>query len=135
MPSPPKYVLQGSFDVPPETWQNAKEEIRRILIEKARQRAMIPYSELVGLVKSLAFNAFDLRLFAILGQISVEEHERGRPLISVLVVHKTGDMQPGEGFFELAHSLGRDTSDVLKAWIEEVRSVYQYWNKARPADH
>jgi molybdopterin synthase catalytic subunit len=89
---------------------------------------MIPYSDLVGLVSSVDFNAYDARLFAILGQISTEEHEHRRPLLSVLVVHKTGDMQPGEGFFELAASLGRDTRDILKAWIAEVQKVYQYWN-------
>src|SRR4051812_3123114 len=106
MPSPPKYVLQGSFDVPPEKWAAAKDEIRRVLVEKAKQRSMIPYSELVGRVTSVNFRAFDQKLFAILGQISFEENEQGRPLLSVLVVHKTGDMQPGEGFFELAQSLG-----------------------------
>jgi hypothetical protein len=68
------------------------------------------------------------RLFAILGQLSFDEHEAGRPLLSVLVVHKTGDMQPGDGFFELAESLGRDTSDIDKAWIAEVRMVFQHWN-------
>ena len=73
---------------------------------------MIPYSELVGLVTSVNFKAFDQRLFAILGQLSVDEHEAGRPLLSVLVVHKTGDMQPGDGFFELAQALGRNTSDI-----------------------
>lgn len=129
MPNPPKYVLQGSFDVAPDKWEAAKAEIRGVLIEKAKQRAMVPYSELVGRVKAVSFNAFDTRLFAILGQVSVAEHEQGHPLLSVLVVHKSGDMQPGEGFFELAHSLGRNTSDVLRAWIEEVQKVYQFWNK------
>src|SRR5688572_22885765 len=57
LPSPPKYVLQGSFDVPPATWERAKEEIRAILIEKAKQRAMIPYSELVARVTSVNFSA------------------------------------------------------------------------------
>ncbi len=128
MTNPPKYVLQGSFDVAPELWAAAKDEIRHVLIQKAKQRAMIPYSELVGLVEPVTFNAYDPRLFAILGQISIEEHEQGRPLLSVLVVHKTGDMQPGEGFFELAESLGRDVRDVLKAWIAELQKVYQYWN-------
>lgn len=66
------------------------------------QRAMIPYSDLVGRIKSVAFSAFDTRLVAILGQISVAEHDHGRPLLRVLLVHKTGDIQPGEGFFELA---------------------------------
>jgi hypothetical protein len=133
MASTPKYVLQGSFDIAPDVWERAKDEIRTILVEKAKQRAMIPYSELVGRVKAVHFNAFDQRLFAILGQISVSESEQGRPLLSVLVVHKTGDMQPGEGFFELAKALGRNTTDVFKAWIEEVQKVYQYWNKSGPA--
>lgn len=128
MSSPPNYVLQGSFDVEPETWQAAKDEIRRVLVQRAKLRAMIPYSELVALVPSVDFTPHDRRLFAILGQVSIEEHQQGRPLLSVLVVHKTGDMQPGEGFFELAESLGRDTKDVLKAWIAEVQKVYQHWN-------
>ena len=131
MGTAPKYVLQGSFDVPVEKWAAAKEEIRTVLAAKARARAMIPYSELVELVRSVTFSAFDQRLFAILGQVAVEEHEQGRPLLSVLVVHKSGDMQPGEGFFELAASLGRDTTDVLKAWITEVQKVYQYWAKTK----
>src|SRR4051794_33275145 len=100
MATAPEHVAQGSFDVPPETWRAAKEEIRTILIAKARSRAMIPYSELVGAVRAVNFTPRDRRLFEILGQVSVEEHEQGRPLLSVLVVHKTGDMQPGEGFFE-----------------------------------
>lgn len=129
MPGPPKYVLNGSFDIPVDKWNDAKDEIRRVLVGRAKARAMIPYSELVGLVRSVNFNAYDQRLFAILGQVSMDEYQAGRPLLSVLVVHKTGDMQPGEGFFELAESLGRDTSDVLKAWIAEVQRVYQHWNK------
>ena len=63
MQSPPKYVLQGSFDVAPETWATAMDEIRRILVQKAQQRAMIPYSDLVGLVNAVNFNAHDQRLF------------------------------------------------------------------------
>jgi hypothetical protein len=128
MATVPKYVLQGSFDVPPAEWAKAKAEIRDILIATARKRAMITYSDLVAQASTVTFNAFDQKLFAILGQISVEEHEDGRPLLSVLVVHKHGDMKPGEGFFELAEALGRNTSDVLKAWITEVQKVYQHWN-------
>src|SRR5204863_2982294 len=40
----------------PEKWEAAKRKICDILIEKAKQRAMIPYSELVGRVNSVAFN-------------------------------------------------------------------------------
>ena len=110
MGTAPKYVLQGSFDVPVEKWAAAKEEIRTVLAAKARAHAMIPYSELVELVRSVTFSAFDQRLFAILGQVAVEEHEQGRPLLSVLVVHKSGDMQPGEGFFDASLGAARRAS-------------------------
>jgi len=46
----PKYVLQRSFDIDPSVWAAAKNEIRTILIDAARERTMIPYSELVGRV-------------------------------------------------------------------------------------
>lgn len=129
MPGPPQYVFQGTFGIPEDHWDAAKAEIRAVLVEKAKGRAMIPYSELVGLVESVNFEADDQRLFAILGQVSMEEHEQGRPLLSVLVVHKTGDMKPGPGFFELAAALGRNTSDLDKTWIDETREVFRYWTR------
>ena len=48
-------------------------------------------------------------------------------MLTVIVVHKEGDMQPGPGFFELARELGRDTGDVLKCWVDEVRKVHAAW--------
>jgi hypothetical protein len=49
-------------------------------------------------------------------------------MLSVVVVHRTGDMQPGPGFFELASDLGRDTSDILKCWIDELKRVHRAWS-------
>lgn len=119
----------STYGRPPEQWAKAKQEIRDILITKARERAMIPYSELVDMVDSVQLDAFGPPLSSMLGQLSLEEHELGRPLLSVLVVHKLGDMKPGVGFFELAQQLGRQTSDTDKAWITEVQKVFQYWNR------
>ena len=81
---------------------------------------MISYSDLVGRVNAVNFQAFDQRLFAILGQISCEEHDEGGPLLSVLVVHKVGDMKPGHGFFDLAEALGRAGSNEMLTWITEL---------------
>ena len=50
----------------------------------------------------------------MLGEISSEEDAAGRGMLTVLVVHRAGDMQPGPGFFELAKQLGRNTSNILK---------------------
>jgi len=128
MPNPPKYVLQGSFDVPPDKWSAAKEEARQVLVDRARHRSIITYTELVGLIRSVDFKPHDVRLFALLGQLSVDEHDAGRPLLSVLVIHKSGDYQPGSGFFELAQALGRKTNDLESAWIQELKKVHTYWS-------
>jgi hypothetical protein len=37
-------------------------------------------------------------------------------------------MRPGPGFFELAEKLGRDTSDIVKSWVDELKKVHAYWN-------
>jgi hypothetical protein len=50
-------------------------------------------------------------------------------MLSVIVVHKVGDMQPGRGFFELATQLGRDTSDVVVCWVNELKKVYAHWSR------
>ena len=62
------------------------------------------------------------------GEIASEEDEQGRGLLTVLVVHKSGDMQPGPGFFELAQSRGRDTSRIVETWVDELKQVFAYWS-------
>ena len=109
-------------------WNKAKKEMRKILIERAKVRGMIPYSELVGKVRTINLEPESYALAAMLGEISSEEDAAGRGVLTVIVVHKYSDMQPGPGFFELAEELGRDTSDILKCWVEELRKVHGYWS-------
>jgi hypothetical protein len=115
-----------------EIWNRAKEEIKELLIDRARMPNMIPipYSELVNQIQTIQFEAHDVRLFVMLGEISSEEAAAGRGMLSALVVHKTGDMQPGPGFFELAQRLGLDTSDILRCWVEEFNKVHAYWENS-----
>jgi hypothetical protein len=49
-------------------------------------------------------------------------------MLTVLVVHK-GDVMPGDGFFELARSLGRDVRDREKVWIAEFNRVIDHYRK------
>ena len=109
-------------------WDAAREEMRSILVERARARGMIPYSDLVRRVTSIYLEPNSYALAAMLGEISSAEDAAGRGMLSVIVVHKEGDMQPGPGFFDLAKQLGRDTSDILKCWIEELKQVHRYWS-------
>jgi hypothetical protein len=104
--------------------------MRHILIERAKLRGMMPYSELVQKLESIRLEANSYALFAMLGEVSREEDQAGRGMLTVIVVHKSGDMQPGPGFFELAQLLGRDTSDILACWVAELKKVHAYWSGA-----
>ena len=65
------------------------------MIERAKVRGIIAYSDLVKWIKSIKIEAHDVRLFHMLGEISSEEDAAGRGMLTVLVVHRVGDMQPG----------------------------------------
>ena len=109
--------------------QQVKNEIRNILIARAKVRGMIAYSELTIRLTTIPVHHHSAALFGILGDISTEENSAGRGMLSALVIHKKGDQEPGPGFFELAAELNKNTSDILKCWITEVKKVHAYWNR------
>jgi molybdopterin synthase catalytic subunit len=119
----------SDLGIPAKNWDAAKEEARSAMITRARVRGMIPYSDLVKEISAVKFRAHDTRLFHMLGEISVEENEAGRGMLSVVVVHKHGDMQPGPGFFLLGQHLGHDTKDLLKFWVDQLKKVHAQWSK------
>lgn len=105
-------------------WDEAKREAKALIVERARTRGFIPYSDLVAGINAIHFAPHENRFFNFLGEISEEEDRAGRGMITALVVHKVGDMQPGPGFFELAKQLGRDVSDIEKCWVVEFKKVH-----------
>ena len=120
---PTKY----GFDV--ADWEAAKEEMRQILLDRARMRSMIAYSALVDQVTAIHFAPDSFALAHMLGEISADEDAAGRGMLTVIVVHKDGDMEPGPGFFELARNLGRDTSDKTRCWVNELHRVHREWGR------
>lgn len=114
-----------------EQWNAAKQEVTALLAARAKLRGMIPYSELLASLKTMRLEAHDQRLFNLLGDVSTDEDNASRGLLSVIVVHKRGDMQPGPGFFELAKQRGRNTSDILACWVDELKKVHAFWSIKR----
>lgn len=110
-----------------ETWELAKNQARKVMYEIASKKRTIAYSSLVDRIAAIHLDAHDPRLAHFLGQIAVEDDIDGKGLSTVVVVHKTGDQMPGFGFFEMAESQGRDTSDEVKCWANELNNVYKYW--------
>ena len=116
------------YGIAQSDWDAAKEEARQLMGARAKVRGMIPYSDLARGITAANFVAHDQVLFHLIGQISIEEDSAGRGMLSVVVVHKYGDMQPGPGFFDLAKQLGRNTSDILKCWVDELHRVHAVWS-------
>lgn len=108
-------------------WDAAKREAKDILVAVAKRKGRIAYSELVDQIGAISLEPHDPRLFHLLGEISTEEDEASRGMLTAIVVHKSGDMQPGPGFFELARSLDKDTRDPLVCWVSEFNKVHNYW--------
>jgi hypothetical protein len=98
--------------------------MKAVLVSRARDGRPISYTELTGNVHAIHFSPEDHALHHMLGQVSEEEDAAGRGMLSVIVIHKEGDMMPGPGFFVLAKRLGRDKTDRVRCWSEETTKVY-----------
>lgn len=120
----------SDYGISQQDWDAAKHEARSAMIERARLRRMIYYSDLVKKIFSVAFDYHDVRLNSLLADISTEEDTAGRGLLTAVVVHKTGEQKdrPGSGFYDLAATLDRNTSDKDRCWTNEVRRVHEYWS-------
>jgi hypothetical protein len=107
-----------------KTWNAVRAEIASILRSRAMLKKTIAYSELSSLLRTAPVPYDSVEMATLLREVSTEENAAGRGMLSVIVVHKSGDQMPGPGFFTLAAELGRDVSDPLKCWIEEIYRVY-----------
>jgi len=92
----------------------------------------ISYGDLYNQIRHLIHSSpligpEDHRFHHMLGEVSTAEHKAARGMLSVLVVHKTGDMKPGPGFFELAKQLGYAVNDEDVFWISMFRKVCAAW--------
>jgi hypothetical protein len=94
-------------------------DLRDLLAENACRRQLMAYSE-TGLNRNVVGKLLD--------DINRSEHEHGRPLLSVIVVHK-GETMPGEGFFMCARDLGRyqEGQDRAAFVREERAAVFKAW--------
>lgn len=108
-------------------WEAAKAEARQAMITAASRRDVITYSALVAEIRTVDLEPHSPQLAHMLGEISTVEHAAGRGMLTVVVVHKSGDQRPGPGFFKLARALGHDTTDHVTFWVAELEKVYGVW--------
>lgn len=103
------------------------------LITAARYRGTVTYQE-VAVV--MGIETLGVRMGTetghILGEISEDEHDQGRPMLSAVAVSVDGS--PGDGFYGLAVKLGRLTDDAdkktrLAFWRRECKAAYETWTQ------
>jgi len=75
-------------------WDSFKKEAREILIGVAQRADKISYGELAAQMTTIAVEPHDMVLWEIIGDVARDEEQAGRGILSVLVVHKHGDMEP-----------------------------------------
>lgn len=111
---------------PESDWRLAKEQAKAAMIKRARRGRTMTYTDLCNEIEAIRFDPHDSRLPHFLGQISTEEDQKGRGMLTAVVVHKH-DGQPGKGFYELARRLGRTVVEEERTWVEELdrlREIY-----------
>ena len=98
------------------------------LIQVARCHGLTTYQHIakrMGL--PLAGNLMGRETGQMLGEISEEEARCGRPMLSAVVVGTSG--YPGDGFYGLAHRLGKLplARENAEFWEAERDRVYNEW--------
>jgi hypothetical protein len=63
----------------------------------------------------------------LLGEISEDEHLRGRPFLSAVAINN--EAVPGSGFEKLTLAVGKmqHNDDYRKFWKEELHAVFEVW--------
>lgn len=108
-------------------WDAALAEIREILIQTAKTRKIITYSELTNQLKTVSFHPGAYALHALLQQVCHAEDNAGRGLLCSLVVRQA-DKRPGAGYYKMAAKLGRDIGDSESFWQHEIEFIYTVWS-------
>jgi hypothetical protein len=112
------------------------QKVRNYLIEVSRKKSnpIVTYQKLSDDCKlgfNMQENPYDRKkLGEILGEISIYEHNFGRPLLSALVL-RSGDHYEGDGFYKLAEELGFGNWKKLKNEelfeIKQINSCIEFW--------
>lgn len=110
-------------------WASGVSEMTAILQRNPASRSMVTYSDLAREITTVQIGYHDPAMDDMLLEVSRNEASQGRGLLSVIVVHKYGDMEPGNGFYALAEQMGIDTTDRTKCWIEQTKNVFAHWTK------
>jgi hypothetical protein len=105
-----------------------------VLIAAAQSRGVVPHTKIAPIIGiNQPGHHMAQEVGQLLGEISEDEHQNGRPMLSAVVVSEWKGLLPGEGFFKLARKLGKTSANDATAekqfWISERDAVYDCWSE------
>jgi hypothetical protein len=108
------------------------ELVYRELITAAQYRGTVTYQEIAMIMGIPTVGSYmGSQTGWILGEISEDEFNAGRPMLSAVAVGVAGT--PGDGFYTLAKKFGKLNDDSPEArirfWAKERDEVYQTWQR------
>lgn len=102
----------------------AKQALREMLIDAARERGTVTYSDVSVRVFEGRVPARSRYIMDLLTEVDEEEHASTGVIIASLVVRADSGI-PGAGYFTfLARRFGRDITDPRAAWSVEAEKVW-----------
>jgi hypothetical protein len=103
------------------------------LVRAAQYRGITTYQD-IAIIMGLAMKGSNMGAETgwILGEISEDEVNSLRPMLSAVAVNVKG--KAGPGFFDLARQLGKlkDGEDEQAFWLNELEAVYAAWKRPIP---
>jgi hypothetical protein len=110
-------------------WETVKQEMRDLLIQFAKDKETVTYSQLTRMLQTVHIHYHSHILVRLLDELGDEEDAEGRPCLPALVVTKQTGM-PGGGFFaELSTELSQSPDALEEYWRTRVDEVFEYWAK------
>ncbi len=124
------YDRNGTYGYAAATWEAVKNAARTRIVSNLRNDAIVltTYGDLERELRPVIDSGSPRNpvFHCLLGQLSDEQEEVGRGLLTALVV-RADDYKPGSGFFEGAASWGRDVSDQERCWTAEIEKLKRVW--------
>ena len=99
-----------------------------IMINAAQHQGFCTYQEIARAINlPLSGNYMQDQISELIGCVSQNEVDLGRPMLSSIVVGVSG--KPGKGYFNFAKELNhlQETEDPITFWQSECQKVYDTW--------
>ena len=109
-------------------WHKLYDKVREKLIYQAKINQAISYGKLCQKSTRYKLKQNDEALHEILGEISVNEINNGKGILSVFCGRENQSLMPGNGFFKLAIDLGKhigNRKDFVKLERELVHQAFR----------